>query len=191
MIEQKRYLYEVLIRGTHDGQIAGAHQIHAERVANTETGAVHSDTAGVAAPLEVAAVGPLLGEAFAGSARQITDLLAAKADLETKLVDARREVDRLTAIISAASSVPPTATDPGAVPASVSAFQARAALFAAGLLDDVEAAVAAADRLTRIAWESAQAFERGSPTIATLAAALGLSDEQLDDLFRAAAEIRA
>lgn len=77
------------------------------------------------------------------------------------------------------------------VPQSVSAFQARAALLSNGLLDDVEAAVAAADRLTRTAWEYAQAFERSSPTIATLAAALGLSDEQLDELFRAAAKITA
>lgn len=103
MIEQKRYLYEVLIRGTYDGQIAGAHQIHAERVANTETGVVLADNAGVAAPLDLADVGPLLGEAFAGAARQITDLLAARADLESKLVDARREIDRLAAALAAAS----------------------------------------------------------------------------------------
>lgn len=103
MFEQKRYLYEVLIRGTHDGQIAGAHQIHAERVANTETGAVLADNAGVAAPLELGDVGPLLGEAFAGAARQITDLLDTKADLEGKLADARREVDRLTAALAVAS----------------------------------------------------------------------------------------
>ena len=83
--------------------------------------------------------------------------------------------------------------DPAApvVPASVTAFQARAALLAAGLLDDVEAAVAAADRLTQTAWEYALAFERTSPTIAALAAAIGLTDQQLDDLFRVAATISA
>ena len=86
-----------------------------------------------------------------------------------------------------AAWVPPSAPVPG----SVTAFQARAALLAAGLLDEVEAAVAAADRLTQTAWEYAQAFERTSPTIAALAAALGLTDAQLDDLFRAAAKISA
>ena len=89
---------------------------------------------------------------------------------------------------------PPVApVDPAApvVPACVTAFQARAALLAAGLLDDVEAAVAAADRLTQTAWEYALAFERTSPTIATLAAALGRTDQQLDDLFREAATISA
>lgn len=77
------------------------------------------------------------------------------------------------------------------VPASVTRFQARAALHEAGLLDQIEAAVAAADPLTREAWASATAFERSSPTIAALAAALGLSLADIDALFRRAAQIRA
>lgn len=75
------------------------------------------------------------------------------------------------------------------VPQEVSRFQALAALLHAGLLDDVETAVAGADRFTQIAWSNASTFARASPTIATLAAALGLSDAQVDDLFRAAALI--
>jgi hypothetical protein len=83
--------------------------------------------------------------------------------------------------------------DPAApvVPASVTRFQARAALLAAGLLDDVEATIAGADRFVQIAWADAASFERTSPTIAALAAALGLTDQQIDDLFRAAATISA
>lgn len=77
------------------------------------------------------------------------------------------------------------------VPESVSRFQARAALTNAGLIEDVEAAVAASDALTKLAWADALAFERASSTIAMLAGALGLTDTQVDDLFRAAAEIRA
>lgn len=77
------------------------------------------------------------------------------------------------------------------VPASVTRFQARAALIEAGLLDQIEAAVAAADPLTREAWASSTAFERSSPTIAALAAALGLTGADLDALFRRAAQIRA
>jgi hypothetical protein len=73
----------------------------------------------------------------------------------------------------------------------VSRFQARAALFNAGLLAGVEAAVAAADPFTQIAWADAQEFRRMSMTIAALSAAVGLTDEQLDDLFRAAALIEA
>lgn len=77
------------------------------------------------------------------------------------------------------------------VPASVTRFQARAALIEAGLLGQIEAAVAAADTLTREAWASATAFERSSPTIAALAAALGMTGADLDALFRRAAQIRA
>ena len=73
----------------------------------------------------------------------------------------------------------------------VSRFQAKAALLQAGLLDPVEAALAGADPVARLAWAEAVEFRRLSPTIATLAASLGLSEAQLDDLFRAAGAIEA
>ena len=73
----------------------------------------------------------------------------------------------------------------------VSKFQAKAALMQADLLDATQAAIADADALTKLAWADAQEFRRNSPMIATLAAALDLTDEQVDDLFRSAAEIEA
>lgn len=77
-------------------------------------------------------------------------------------------------------------------PQSVTRFQARAALALAGLLDVVEEAVAASPHpLTRLAWADAQTFERQSPTVANLAAVLGLSAIQIDDLFKTAAGIVA
>ncbi len=75
--------------------------------------------------------------------------------------------------------------------AIVTRFQARAALLHAGLLTSVEAAVSGADAFTQLAWSEALNFERGSPTIAALASALGLTDEQIDGLFRTAATITA
>ena len=75
--------------------------------------------------------------------------------------------------------------------AEVSRFQAFAALYADGKLDDAEAAVAAAGGLTVIAWQNAQVFKRSSPMMNALAPALGLDDEALDDLFLAAALIEA
>lgn len=75
------------------------------------------------------------------------------------------------------------------VPASITPRQARLALLAAGLLDDVETAVSGADKATQIAWEFATSIERGNPVIAAMAGALSLSDAQVDDLFRAAALI--
>lgn len=74
----------------------------------------------------------------------------------------------------------------------VSRFQARAALRAAGLLDQAEALVqASGDQLRIDAWAEAVEIRRLSPMIADLGAALGLSDQQVDDLFRAAALIEA
>jgi hypothetical protein len=89
---------------------------------------------------------------------------------------------------------PPTAAEVLAAERAgmvVSRFQARAALFNAGLLAGIEAAVAAADPFTQIAWADATEFRRNSPTIAALAAALELPDETLDQLFRDAAQIAA
>lgn len=79
------------------------------------------------------------------------------------------------------------------VPQTVTRFQARAALHLAGLLPSIEALMADENTpaLAKLAWTDAQEFKRTSPTIATMAAALGLTSEQLDQLFITAAEIDA
>jgi hypothetical protein len=87
------------------------------------------------------------------------------------------------------SPPPPT---PQPVPETVTARQARLALLRAGLLDSVDAALAALPdpqerRAAQIEWEYATEIRRDSPLIAALAPLLGLTDEQVDDLFRAAA----
>lgn len=79
--------------------------------------------------------------------------------------------------------------DPNTVPERVSMMQARRALFAAGLLDAVNTAVAAADVDTQVTWEYATEVRRASPFIAALGPSLGLSAAQIDDLFRAASAI--
>lgn len=76
------------------------------------------------------------------------------------------------------------------VPEAVAPAQARLALARAGLLDAVNKAVSKhPSNEVRIVWEYATAIRRDSPFIAAMAGALGLSSEQLDDLFRAAAAI--
>ena len=78
------------------------------------------------------------------------------------------------------------------IPQQVTAFQARAALYNAGLLATVEAAVAAStDEVLKLAWAHALHFDRNSPTIAAMAATLGLSDTDVDNLFIAASQIEA
>lgn len=101
----------------------------------------------------------------------------------------------------AAAGIAPQASEPPASevqppppppPIVVSRFQARAALLAAGLLDTVDAAIAASgDRFAQEAWSHAVEFRRDSPTIAAMAATMGLTGDQIDDLFAAAAQISA
>jgi len=79
------------------------------------------------------------------------------------------------------------------VPQSVTMRQARLALHAAGLLTSVNAAIAAMpepDKQTAsITWEFAQTVDRGCGMVPQLAAALGMTETQIDDLFIAAAQL--
>lgn len=75
--------------------------------------------------------------------------------------------------------------------ATCTPFQGRMALADANLLAGVETAVTAADEKTKVAWEYALIWQRNSPMIATLAGALQMTDAQIDDLFKAAAQIQA
>lgn len=80
---------------------------------------------------------------------------------------------------------------PEPVPSSITNFQARAALMQAGLFDQGDAAAKAAGGVAHQAWEYGNVFERNSPTIAALAAGLGLSAKQVDDLFVVASGLSA
>lgn len=74
----------------------------------------------------------------------------------------------------------------------VSRFQAKAALYQSGLLAGIEALLAGADSfIHRLAWDESTEFHRDSPTLNFLAKAAGLSESDLDDLFRLAMTIRA
>jgi hypothetical protein len=79
------------------------------------------------------------------------------------------------------------------VPQSVTRFQAQAALHLSGHLDTVNALMAneATPMLARLAWANALEFKRQSPTVLAMGAALGLSDEAIDQLFITAAQIEA
>ena len=84
---------------------------------------------------------------------------------------------------------PPEAPVP--IPQSVTMRQARLALLGAGLLDDVEAAIAALPspqkEAARIEWEYSQEVQRHNGFVSVLAPALGMTDEQTDALFVTAA----
>lgn len=75
------------------------------------------------------------------------------------------------------------------VPQQVTMRQARLALLKAGLLDDAEAAIAAAGREAQLEWEYASVVERINPVIAIVQQQQGVTDAQIDDLFREAAKL--
>ena len=84
------------------------------------------------------------------------------------------------------------------VPAVVTNYQARAILMgmpgsAEGrtLFDDIDDALRAAGGTAWQAWEYANEIKRDSALVQQVAAQFGLTSEQLDDLFRQAAEIEA
>lgn len=80
------------------------------------------------------------------------------------------------------------------VPQTVTMRQARLALLGTGLLDDVDAAIAAIQdttqrRAAEIEWEYAQTVDRTSTFTQQLAGGLGLNDAQLDQLFTEASKL--
>lgn len=105
------------------------------------------------------------------------------------------ESDKVLAQIAldALPIVPASPAPDAPVPARVTMRQARLALLAAGLLPQVDAAVAAipgaAGEAARIEWEYAATVERGSALVVGLSAALSLTSEQLDALFAQAAAL--
>lgn len=75
------------------------------------------------------------------------------------------------------------------VPASVTPRQVRLLLLSQNLLSQVEAIIAASDAATKITWGFASEFRRDDPLLTALAAQLGLTDEQVDAFFIAAAQL--
>lgn len=75
------------------------------------------------------------------------------------------------------------------VPKVVSMRQARLALLQSGLLDQVSAAVQAGSQADQITWEYATEVNRDDGLVSNLAVALGLTSQQLDDLFTLAATL--
>lgn len=104
--------------------------------------------------------------------------------VEMEVSEAELSVDELADVEAMQYVAPPVQ-----VPQVITIRQAKLALLAAGLLDDVDAAVAAADRATQIEWEYATEVRRDWPTLTAVQAVAGLTDEQVDGLFITAAAL--
>lgn len=97
------------------------------------------------------------------------------------------------AVMAVYAAHDPDAVLPVPVPDVVTMRQARLALLQSGLLATVQAAVDAMPGgegdAARIEWEFSSTVERSRPLVKSLAAALPLTEAQLDDLFRLAATL--
>lgn len=76
------------------------------------------------------------------------------------------------------------------VPSSVKMWQAKAALDEAGKLEAAQALVDSAPTPVRLAWEYASDISRNSNAIKMIGANLGLTEDDLDWLFRQAEGIQ-
>jgi len=86
-------------------------------------------------------------------------------------------------------TIAPYVAPPPVVPLSVTPRQVRLLLLSQGLLANVEAMIAASDEATQITWKYASEFRRDDPLLEGLAKQLGLTDEQIDQFFIAAAAL--
>lgn len=166
-IENKVEPYELLVRW-EDGRVKGAHF--------KEISTVTKDGDVIAVTEEIRSVKSV----------EVSDLLGKEqAALLEQLADQEKEMARLEALAGAAVENPTV----------VSMAQARIALRRAGLLEQVEAVMAAIpdkdareDALT--AWEYSTVISRNGALVSQLAPLLGLKDEEIDSLFEAAREIK-
>ncbi|MCC6720444.1 MAG: hypothetical protein IT555_21435 [Acetobacteraceae bacterium] len=143
-------------------------------------------------------IGPLIGPASIGPGGIPLPGAVMDAGYHVNLAWHAREMDVAFAASQVAPATPsrawdlPAEPEPGPlpVPVSVPAWKGKAALREAGLLEMVETAVQAAGGRVRDAWDGAAEWDRGSDFLVDLAGALGLKDEQVDQMFREADAMR-
>ena len=106
------------------------------------------------------------------------------------------QIERLVALRDNPPALPDIAIDGNVpvvgqttIPLRVSMRQARLALLQAGYLDEVETAMASMPREAQIEWEFATEVVRSSQLVSGMTAALGLTEQNLDDLFTLAASL--
>lgn len=74
------------------------------------------------------------------------------------------------------------------IPIKITRLQAKLQLLEIGLLDEVEDLVAQ-DRKVQLYWKEADNFYRTDSILLSMATAIGLTDEQLDELFIEASKL--
>ena len=75
------------------------------------------------------------------------------------------------------------------IPTTVSMRQARLALLQVDILDEVNTAIAAGTEADKITWEYATEVNRSDALVTNMAAALNLTEQDLDNLFTLASTL--
>lgn len=91
--------------------------------------------------------------------------------------------------ISDDDSLMPVFTIPRPVPNEISPRQIRRALSESGLRTLVESAISAGDQELKDWWEWSTSFLRNHPLVEQMARTLGVTDQELDDLWRLGASL--
>ena len=190
---------EILIRLKDDGSVAGAHVVEIEHLTDTNTGTILASKMLSPRGIKAAAVGAVIGAANAGLFEQIDQLTAdlaaattAKTEAETAKTAAEAARDAAIAE-KAALEAQLNPVDASGFPV-LSAVQVRLALLGAGItFAHVDAVIdsmpAGVERDTaRTYWEYSVELHREHPLIGQFAAALGLTDEQVDTMWRGASQ---
>ena len=110
------------------------------------------------------------------------------ADVPDGMIIVSRRYERVDGVVTEILELAPASI---VVPASVTPRQLRLALHFAGKLAQVEAFVAGGQAPPEavISWEYATEFLRSDPMLGQFAAMLGMTGEEVDGLFIAAAQI--
>lgn len=209
-ITKQTSINEILIRLKDDGSVAGAHVVEIEHLTDTDTGTILASKMLSPRGITAAEVGGVIGTANAGLLEQVDQLTAdlaaattAKTEAETAKTAA--EAARDAAIAEKTSAVAALEQQVAALEAQLnpvdesgfpvlSAVQVRLALLGAGItfahvdavIDSMSAGV---ERDTaRTYWEYSVELHREHPLIGHFAAALGLTGEQVDTIWRGASQ---
>jgi hypothetical protein len=107
--------------------------------------------------------------------------------------DGKSRMSMLASEVPEGEPILPYVAPPTPVPEAVTMRQARLALLGAGLLSQVDAAIASLPspqkEAAAIEWEYAQEVQRHNGLVPAMAQALGMTEAQLDDLFMQAATL--
>lgn len=170
--------YELLVRFNRDGSVGGASVKTIETVGGRDYESDPIPLSGATDPAFTA-----FAEQFAASVvaerdtavAEVATLTAEKATLEARVAELEAQL---------ANGV-----DENGVPTAITPLQGRLALKRAGLLESVESAIVQANGETQIWWEYATLWHRTHPLLNALATSLGLSSQQVDELFTVAGAI--